>query len=416
MATREISNLDLKVKLLKEYLDNGGIEKIFFPELLEDLIKVRADRNGKVLAETVSPRVNAFMLAILGSQLSPPPYHPEYISEYSTTLQKSYSFEQLNIDTAEEFDKIFDEFIKKDDVIYRGQREAKWRLYSKLQREWLSQKLFQVHQYKAFLEKLVEIGKNKFSVEIYDILNAHHIDALNPISVMGYLQHHGCPTPLLDWTYKLPNALYFALDGLIPNSGTIEIEDYLSVYYIEEKFVKDASLRGIIEDGLTKMEHPMLVRMIAKITDDEKIRKEMEEHFKGRKVFDKNKILGSGIIYHMTKIEHLMSFPIGYFSDRDVESEILFSLNNSKNILNQEGVFLWNANPSMPLEMVADEEYKSDKPEEKEYNYRFCKCFNIHKKLAEHIRLRLMQIGITDEFVYPSQNNLAIEVFNQAKV
>jgi len=41
MANREISNLDLKIRLLKEYLDNGGYEKIPFSQLLEDLKKVK---------------------------------------------------------------------------------------------------------------------------------------------------------------------------------------------------------------------------------------------------------------------------------------------------------------------------------------------------------------------------------------
>ena len=113
MPKREISNLDLKIKLTTEYLDNGGYEKIWDIGLLEDLKLVKSGHDGKVDPHTVSTRVNAFMLAILASQLTPPFYSPNHISEYETTLQKSNSFDQVNIDTIEQFDKIYEEYKSK---------------------------------------------------------------------------------------------------------------------------------------------------------------------------------------------------------------------------------------------------------------------------------------------------------------
>jgi hypothetical protein len=157
MAKREISNLDLKLKLTNEYLNDGGIEKIQFADLLDDLLKVKPGKDGKADPDTVSPLVNAFMLAILGDHSLPPFYSPEYIAEYKSTLQKSNSFDQENIDTEEQFDKIYEEFKDKTDFLFRGQREAKWRLYSKLQRHWISDKLFQkTTSYQEILEHIVE--------------------------------------------------------------------------------------------------------------------------------------------------------------------------------------------------------------------------------------------------------------------
>lgn len=110
-----------------------------------------------------------------------------------------------------------------------------------------------------------------------------------------------------------------------------------------------------------------------------------------------------------------MGFKLAYFSDKDIESGILFSLNSSKNIMNQEGVFMWNYDPSKPIEMVGDELYRDDNSEDDAKNYRFCRCFNIHKKLAEHIRNRLIADGVTEEFIYPTSDVKTLGVFEKAK-
>jgi len=416
MAKREISNLDLKIKLFKEYLENGGIQKIPSVRLLEDIKKVKKGADGKVDPDTVSSLVNAMMLAILASHQMPPFFHPEHISEYQSTLQKHNSFVQENIDTVEQFDKIYDGYSAKQDTLFRGQREAKWRLYSKLQRLWLLEKLFKKESYQSLIERMVELGRKQFSEEIKELLQANHIDTENSISVLGYLQHHGCPTPLLDWTYRFQNALYFAIDGLTPNPGTVEIEDYCSVYFIEEKYFEGGSLRAIISEGLDAMEEPELQRMISIFSNgDEEKRKAMQKHFAGRKVFDRSRINGSGLISHMTKIEHLINFPIAYFSDQDRDTGIIFSLNNSKNILNQAGVFTWNADPSKPIELVGDEQHKEGKTDEEVKDYSFCSCFNIHKSLEGHIRKRLEADGITKEFIYPTPDLTTWEVFEKCK-
>lgn len=416
MAKREISNLELKIKLTNEYLRNGGVEKIPDAGLLQDLIDVQFTSDGKAIPETVSPRVNAFMGALLLSHSMPPFFHPEHISEYQSTLQKHNSFVQENIDTVKQFDKIYEEYTAKQDTLFRGQREAKWRLYSKLQRLWLTEWLFEKDNYQTLIERMVEQGRRQYGQPIKELLQANHIDAENSIAVLGYLQHHGCPTPLLDWTYRFQNALYFAIDGLTPNPGSVEIEDYCSVYFIEEKYFEGGSLRAIISEGLDKLEEPELQRLISIFSNgDEEKRKAMQKHFADRKVFDRSRINGSGLIAHMTKIEHLINFPIAYFSDQDRESGIIFSLNNSKNILNQAGIFTWNADPSKPIELVGDELYKEGKPEEETKDYSFCSCFNIHKSLEPHIRKRLEADGITKEFIYPTPDLSTWEIFENCK-
>lgn len=415
MAKREIQNLDLKFKYTNEYLRNGGVKKIFDRELLNDLINVQYGTDGKPIPESITTRVNAFMGAILGSHLMPAVYFPEYISEYESLLQKSLSFEQINIDSPAQFDDLYNDMKEKKNILFRGQREAKWRLYSSLQRYWILKKLYENEvSFKELLEKMVENGKIDFNEQIFQLLNVHHIDTQNDVAVLGFLQHHGCPTPLLDWTYKFQNALYFGLDGLTQNTKVKEIEDYFSVYFIEEQYFDGSNMRAMMAKGLAEIGEQELYKWISFLAKDKEQEQEMREHFAGRKMFDNDKITGSGLITHMTKIENLLGFPISYFSDKDIESQILFSLNNSKNIQNQEGVFTWNADPSKPLELVGEELYKETYPDKDGKDYFFCSCYNIRKSLEPYIRQKLDADGITKEYIYPTIDINAWEVFEKS--
>ena len=133
---KEISNLELKVKLTNEYLRNGGIQKIFDVQLLDDIINTKFNENGEVNSKTITSRLNAFMNVILFSQTLPPIILENKTSEYSSLIQKSLFFDQINIETENEIDDLFEKYENQSEVIFRGQREAKWRLYSSLQRFW----------------------------------------------------------------------------------------------------------------------------------------------------------------------------------------------------------------------------------------------------------------------------------------
>ncbi len=184
MAKREIQNLEIKIQLLNEYLRNGGVEKILDPGLLNDIINFRSDD-----MDTVTTRMNAFMIGILHSHLNPPFYSETHISEYASLLQKSQVFEQVNIDTVEQFDEIYEEFKTKNNILFRGQREAKWRLYSKLQRQWIVETLKESNSsYQILIERLVTAGLADYATNIEALFDEYHIDINNDIAVLGFLQ------------------------------------------------------------------------------------------------------------------------------------------------------------------------------------------------------------------------------------
>ena len=391
-------NFNLKIQLTNEYLRTGGIEKIQIPDLLQDIIDFDEAR-----PETITGRMRAFMSMNLNAHMRPPFFTEDTISEYKSFVQKSFCFDQYTIDTEEQFDEIYEKYKNSEDILFRGQREASWRLYGRLQRQWILDKLYEKgYTYQELLAKFVSEGKANFEENILTLLEIHHIDVINNISVLGFLQHHGCPTPLLDWTYKFHTALYFGIDRIEKNIGPREIDNYFSVYYINQNDMEGGGMRQVMNDSLDVLDEEHFAETISKYAKDEAQRLEMTEHFKGRKIFDKDRIPGSGLIEYVTRVEHMVEFPISFFSDKDATTGFIFSLNNSKNILNQSGVFVWNASPTKPLEMVGAELYLADNSNENPNDYRFCECFNINKELAPYIDQKLTEDGITKDFIYPS--------------
>lgn len=346
MALQE--EFKIKVQLTNEYLRTGeGVKKVPDPVLLQDIIDFREDSDG-----TYTPRLRAFMNTIYNSNLVPPYVGGDAMPDYKSLLQKSLFFDQRQITTEREFDTVYNQFKGTKDMLFRGQREAAWRLYNKLQRFWIMESLGEKGwTLEDFLEKLTATGKKEFEPAMLDLLQQHNIDVVNDLSVLGYLQHHGCPTPLMDWTYSFGNALYFGLDLLEENKGPREIDDFFSVYHIEEKNL--ASMRSLMEDIFEEQGRERTKQAIAAIAENEDKRLEMEEQFKGRSLFDLGRVFGSGLISYMVKARHLVGFDLMYFSDKDAEQGFIFSLNNSKNILNQQGVFILNSSSFNPLEVAA---------------------------------------------------------------
>lgn len=347
--------------------------------------------------------MRAFMNLQLNVHSRPPFFSEEAVSEYKSLVQKSFCFDQYIINTKEQFDEIYEKYKASENILFRGQREASWRLYNRLQRQWIIDKLYEKgYSYQELLSKFVTDGKAGLEEMILGILEVHHIDVINNISVLGFLQHHGCPTPLLDWTYKFQPSLYFGLDKLEENTGPREIDNYFSVYFINQKDMEGGGMKQVMDDSLAVLDEEHSSEMIAKYAKDEAQRLEMTEHFKGRKIFDKDRIPGSGMIEYVTRVEHMVEFPLSFFSDKDANTGFIFSLNNSKNILNQSGVFVWNASPSKPLEVIGADLYYADKENANPDEYRFCECFNINKELAPYIKQRLAEDGITKDFIYPT--------------
>ncbi|SKB35128.1 FRG domain-containing protein [Maribacter arcticus] len=407
----KVSNLDLKIQLTNEFLRNGGLQSIRDNQLLEDLINF-----NKNDLNTVTTRLNAFMSSILGNHITPPYFSESQISEYESFLQKSNYFDQIQIDKEEEFDKVYELLKGVNHMLFRGQRESRWRLYSKLQRFWIWHKLYETeNNYLDFLQKMVKAGKAKYQDKMEEILEENHMDAINEIAILGFLQHHETPTPLLDWTYSFQNSLFFGTDNIESNVGMKEIDNYFSVYYIQEKDFGQGGMRKILDDSLNRLGTELKLAFMEKLAVDEDDFKKMKELFEERSFFDTNRIKGSGLIKQLTRIENLVNIPVTYFSDSESDSHLIFSLTNSGNIKNQKGVFIWNADVSKPLEIKGNELYNESRSKSEPEDYRFSGCYNINKELAPYILAKLEKDGVTREFIYPDSDLNTLHIYEDCK-
>jgi hypothetical protein len=401
MAISPTAILDLKFRLLKMYIDcMGGIEKL--PEdVIDEVNKVYITMDGEVNADTVSPLLMQFIDWRFKTHLQQPAFDPAIVGVYLSTLQKSFSFLQQNIDTAESFDVVYDFWKNKAGYLFRGQREAKWRIYSTLQRQWILKSLAgKGYDYRKLLEQMTSNGKASYRDHYFSVLGERHIDAENDITVLGFLQHHGCPTPLLDWTWQFPQAVFFGIDGLDTTECFAEIDQYFSIYLMREEIFAGSGMRRLMYGVLKEGNQRLIDELVESLDMSEQDKLESRRRLEGKAVIDLEGLTGFGTITDMLRINTMLKVPATYFDDGNPDY-IRFSLNNSKNIRNQAGVFSWNADPAKPLEMVFEEWNQAANEADREVNFLLCECFNIHKSLEGHIRERLAADGIDKNYIYP---------------
>lgn len=95
----------------------------------------------------------------------------------------------------------------KTNWIYRGQRSAKWSLSTSLERCCEREGILGQDRYRLEAELLRDFRR------AYHHYSQHIPAAEAVIEWISLMQHHGAPTRLLDWTYSIYVAAYFALES-----------------------------------------------------------------------------------------------------------------------------------------------------------------------------------------------------------
>lgn len=330
------------------------------------------------------------------------------IPVYASLQEKSSFFEHQVIDDKVALDSLIATWGKKDDkkgYIFRGANEASFKLFNSGQRAWLIQELDKYKKsYKDFIVDEINYAKafqNNLLIKFYKAFGHQAYD----FSILSFLQHYGAPTPLLDFTYNFDCAIFFGLDYLKHSPGD-DINNYFSIYAI------DTNAR----DFISILQH--LESSVGQIED-------ILERNQNLNIDANDALNGIAALQYQTFSELTLFYLPGYtpsgtaFSIAGQPGFNLVYNQHNLNIINQEGLFVFNNDPAHPLEDYftgLDSLFNED---DKRFNKTFVlpkiKCWDIHKSfdvyLTEHLNSKL----IDKAFIYPQEEFIALNAFKDFK-
>lgn len=277
------------------------------------------------------------------------------LSYNSIEEQKRHTYIEQSINTKWGIDRMFEQFEKflkqnhdrEANLIFRGVSDATHKMFNSLQRAYLCDGVF----YGDYLTNIIEKVKNWNNEVLKKYLKSINIDSeKNELAYLSLLQHHGLPTPLLDFTRNPFKALYFANENTEKycyNDDEEDLRNYFSIYYINEDFLLSKNL--VIDLERNDIDFNSLVESI-----------------------------------YLVKNESIIG--------------------NSLNIIAQEGLFLLNTSHKLDLISVLKKLDGND-------GKRFFPGYNIHKSLGPFVREKLRERGITKQSLFPNLNELKNEIF-----
>lgn len=328
------------------------------------------------------------------------------IQNYQSLEQKEIFFDSKTINNKKDLDQFVGEWSKKDDskkIMFRGVNEAKYKLYNSAQRVWINNELnFLGKIYFDFIYSQIlylENYQNGLFKKFYDSFDSK----TNDLSLLSFLQHYGAPTPLLDFTFNLNCALFFATHNC-EHISSDNINNYFSIYAIEYENQESEfqSIIDILNDTLKVVE------------------KEIEKN-------PDKKIKESGILNPIKKLslEHLQQLQTFYipeykkggyrFESQYFPSFKLIFNQQNLNVINQEGLFIYMYDENHPLEQYFTGDGSSF---QETYHLPKIKCWNIHKSFSDYILNNLEQskpYAINNDYLFPQEENIAMQAHNSFK-
>lgn len=294
------------------------------------------------------------------------------LPEYSSFEEKKENFVLHYIDTIEEFRELLKEHAEPIGI-YRGINNSNYKIFTSLQRQ--------------IIEKDIE----NFSVENY-IKRARRQPILkqyfstfkiipSKLSIWSYFQHYGAPTPLIDFTYNITKAIYFAIEKFDQETfkSKGDISDRFSIFFIPNSDLELINIEDVYNDHVEYKKRADIVF----------------NSFPPQENFNYNDLLK-----HLDAILEINVLEIFMVDNKDSYNEI-FNLYNNIRIIAQDGLFINNSNLNLPLEenlkqfFIEATEYQVsiwddiDTPEADEinekYSERLKKNIQFQKRLEKNI-------------------------------
>lgn len=314
---------------------------------------------------------------------------------YPNLETKGNYFDQRIINTKEQVQELFignmKDYIaqeKSHRFIYRGVTNARYKIYSSAQRNFAEKELSNITTFDDLIAGTINQALNYQDGLLRKYLQGFNIPY--DIPVLSFLQHYGAPTPLIDWTYNSEIAVFFTTDGQKHNASNVDIDNYFSIYCID-KNACGGDLMNISS---------WLANTLGDISDI------IEEHPEA----DATEVVNRYNQFSYFTFRDLILF---YVSDFERHANIpAITSQSNLNIINQQGLFIFNASENEPLESYfgTRRDPYSGLPR--------IKCFDIHKSLFYYVLNEITEvrrnaglIPLTREFIYPQEEDIAKKAF-----
>lgn len=307
------------------------------------------------------------------------------LSEYNNLKEKSQYYNCTTIDNIQDFDNIFQDIVQhQSEYVFRSVNEARFKLYSSAQRQWIWNDLFKnYHSYEDYINSRIVLVQNY--QDIISFFSNNKI-SLNDFAILALLQHYGQPSPLVDFTYNPHLSLFFAFDRVRPGATGNEIYNYVSLYrlkYTHPCFcsIQDVNVHGAdtLSDALRNLDIPLSQIDTSKVLFD-------IQNLTYHEYADIGIMLVHGDKMGITNIQ----IPALGFT-------CTYNITNP-NLRNQEGLFVLNTTEDIPLEDLIRRKHRHVGP--------LVDCYNINKELEPYIRTTYLDpAGINHSLIYPQDQD-----------
>ncbi len=309
------------------------------------------------------------------------------LTEYSNFDEKAKNYTIEFIETKSKLDELLEKLEQKETSIWRGMCASEFKLYTSLQRFWIQRDL--PNNLDSVIDYLKIVGdscRNWNGGLITKYFSNYKFNSNSFYSTLSILRHHNAPTPLLDFTKDPFIALFFASYNAQANYSKNKTSNYFSVYEIMDNHpISKHDFKSFING----YDLPIREASSGGLVKDENNIKGLKEHIinSENSVFDRIKY---------TK----------YFLLRDNPDDgYKYYIINNYNIVNQNGLFAAIFDPILPLEEVINEHIKDPSKVYLSRNYFI--CYEFHKSLKEYLLVRLNEIGINKDYIFPNLYDMA---------